>query len=168
MPHQGRTVMFSRKTRRSTLGPVPYALLLVTALVFGLSVALATVILVDDLELAAGALLLSFGAAAVFVGAVKGKERTRLEVRKHRKLPRAEHTGTASARTWWQVLEITEQATLDEVKAAYRAKVKQYHPDRVVNLAKEFQELAERKMKEINQAYALACRIKSPAPGAEN
>jgi DnaJ-domain-containing protein 1 len=48
------------------------------------------------------------------------------------------------------------------VKAASRAKVNKYHPDRVNNLATEFQELADREMKEINQAYELACRIKSP------
>jgi DnaJ-domain-containing protein 1 len=65
-------------------------------------------------------------------------------------------------RPWWQVLETSEHATLEEVKAASRAKVNKYHPDRVNNLATEFQELADREMKEINQAYELACRIKSP------
>jgi hypothetical protein len=45
---------------------------------------------------------------------------------------------------------------------AYRAKVQKYHPDRVNSLATDFQELADRKMKEINQAYELACRIKRP------
>jgi DnaJ-domain-containing protein 1 len=52
--------------------------------------------------------------------------------------------------------------TLEEVKAAYRAKVRKYHPDRVNDLATEFQELADRRMKEINQAYERACRIKCP------
>jgi DnaJ-class molecular chaperone len=31
------------------------------------------------------------------------------------------------------VLETSERATLEEVKAAYRAKVQKYHPDKVNN-----------------------------------
>ena len=37
--------------------------------------------------------------------------------------------------------------------SAYRKLVQQYHPDKVANLAPEFRELAERRMKEINAAY---------------
>jgi DnaJ-domain-containing protein 1 len=44
------------------------------------------------------------------------------------------------------------------VKATYHAKIKQFHPDTVMGLAKEFHELAERKTKEINRAYGQACR----------
>jgi DnaJ domain len=62
---------------------------------------------------------------------------------------------------WWQVLGISEQSTANDVKAAYYAKIKQYHPDTVTGLAKEFQELAERKTKEINQAYQQACQSSS-------
>jgi DnaJ domain len=66
---------------------------------------------------------------------------------------------------WWQVLGTSEQAAEDEIKAAYYAKMKQFHPDTVAGLAKEFRELAEGKTKEINQAYRQACqsrRSKSP------
>jgi hypothetical protein len=45
--------MFGRERRRSTLGPVPYLLLLVAALTFGLSVALVMLIFEDDLDVAA-------------------------------------------------------------------------------------------------------------------
>jgi DnaJ domain len=61
-------------------------------------------------------------------------------------------------RPWWQVLGISEQSTADDVKAAYYAKMKQFHPDTVTGLAKEFQEFAERETKEINEAYRQACR----------
>jgi DnaJ-domain-containing protein 1 len=38
--------------------------------------------------------------------------------------------------------------------AAYRRMVQMYHPDKVSGLAPEYAEIAERKMKEINAAYA--------------
>jgi DnaJ domain len=59
---------------------------------------------------------------------------------------------------WWEILGIPEQSTVEDVKTAYYAKIKQFHPDIVTGLAKEFQELAERKTKEINQAYRQACQ----------
>lgn len=44
---------------------------------------------------------------------------------------------------------------------AYRNLVKSYHPDKVGHLAPEFTEVAERRMKEINQAYEI---LKNSAP----
>jgi DnaJ domain len=61
-------------------------------------------------------------------------------------------------RPWWQVLGISEKSTADDIKAAYYAKIKQFHPDTVAGLANEFRELAEHKTKEINQAYRQACQ----------
>jgi DnaJ like chaperone protein len=52
------------------------------------------------------------------------------------------------------VLGVREGASQDEVRAAYQALVQQYHPDRVATMAAEFRDLAERKTKEINAAYA--------------
>jgi DnaJ like chaperone protein len=69
-------------------------------------------------------------------------------------------TANEQSRPWWQVLEISERSTLEEVKAAYRAKIKQYHPDSVAGLAREFQELADSKTKEIIRAYRQACRTR--------
>jgi hypothetical protein len=65
---------------------------------------------------------------------------------------------TADERPWWQVLGVQREAAPEEVKAAYHAKIKQFHPDTVMGLAKEFRELAERETKEINRAYGQACR----------
>ncbi len=42
---------------------------------------------------------------------------------------------------------------LDAVKSAYRKTIAQYHPDRVRAMGPEIREVAERKAKEINQAY---------------
>jgi hypothetical protein len=161
--------MFDRKRRRR-FGHAPYLLFLVGALAFGLSVALAMLIFEDDL-FAAMPIVVSVAGVAMFLGARKRRARKHLEqlqARKHleqlQERISAGHAATERKRLrpWWQVLETSERATLEEVKAAYRAKVKKYHPDRVNDLATEFQDLADRKMKEINEAYRLACRIKSP------
>jgi hypothetical protein len=150
--------MFDRERRRR-FGHAPYLLFLVGAFAFGLSVALAMLIFEDDVF---AAMPIVVSVAGVFVGARKHRARKHLEQLQER--IRAGHAVAESRRLrpWWRVLETSEHATLEEVKVAYRAKVKKYHPDIVNNLAKEFQELADRKIKEINEAYRLACRIKSP------
>jgi hypothetical protein len=152
--------MFDRERRRR-FGHAPYLLFLVGAFAFGLSVALAMLIFEDDV-FAAMPIVVSVAGVAMFVGARKHRARKHLEQLQER--IRAGHAVAESRRLrpWWRVLETSEHATLEEVKVAYRAKVKKYHPDIVNNLAKEFQELADRKIKEINEAYRLACRIKSP------
>ena len=62
--------------------------------------------------------------------------------------------------SWPEVLGLEEYATLDEIRAAYKRLMSQYHPDKVASLGVELQELAERKSKEIAVAYqqALAAR----------
>ena len=51
----------------------------------------------------------------------------------------------------YEVLEIKEGSSPEEVKRAYRELVKKYHPDQYGN--NPLQELAEEKMREINEAY---------------
>jgi preprotein translocase subunit Sec63 len=46
--------------------------------------------------------------------------------------------------------------TEDELRKAYKALIVQYHPDKVAHLAAEFRELAERRTRQINEAYDLA------------
>ena len=52
-----------------------------------------------------------------------------------------------------RVLGLQPGASLREVKQAYRAKMHDYHPDKVAHLASEFQEVAKRKSQELNEAY---------------
>lgn len=56
-------------------------------------------------------------------------------------------------RTPYEILNVSSCATLLEIKSAYRKLATQYHPDKVACLAPDFEELANRKMKEINIAY---------------
>jgi hypothetical protein len=66
--------------------------------------------------------------------------------------PRApEHSKTTSAR---EVLGVRPNASRDDITAAYRKMARMYHPDKVAGLGPEFGELAERRTKEINAAYA--------------
>ncbi|MDR1954207.1 MAG: DnaJ domain-containing protein [Clostridiales Family XIII bacterium] len=51
----------------------------------------------------------------------------------------------------YEVLGIKEGASKDEIKAAYRALVKKYHPDKHQN--NPLGDLAQAKMQEINEAY---------------
>jgi DnaJ like chaperone protein len=56
-------------------------------------------------------------------------------------------------RTPYDVLDLPPNADVESIKLAYRRMAKLYHPDKVATLAPEFQELAERRMKEINSAF---------------
>ena len=59
----------------------------------------------------------------------------------------------------YKVLGVSPDATDDEIKKAYRALVKQYHPDNYTN--NPLADLAAEKMKEINEAYAEIQQIRS-------
>jgi len=51
----------------------------------------------------------------------------------------------------YEVLGISKDASLDEIKKAYRKLAKKYHPDNYLN--NPLSDLAEEKFKEINEAY---------------
>ena len=53
----------------------------------------------------------------------------------------------------YKILEITPDATDNEVKKAYRGMASKFHPDKVHHLGEEFQKMAEEKFKSVNDAY---------------
>lgn len=54
----------------------------------------------------------------------------------------------------WSILGVAPSATPHEVRRAFRARMAEYHPDRVATLGAELRELAEVKSKAITAAYA--------------
>lgn len=85
---------------------------------------------------------------------------------------RAEQEATAKAasasascnptpKPWHQVLEVSSAANIDDIKQAYKRKIRQYHPDKVAGLGPEFTTIAEAKAKEINEAYKKACATRN-------
>lgn len=62
---------------------------------------------------------------------------------------------------WYEVLEIKPDSSNEEIKAAYRKLMKEYHPDKVATLGKDLKALAECKTKEISAAYETAIKIKN-------
>ncbi|HXP00938.1 MAG TPA: DnaJ domain-containing protein [Luteibacter sp.] len=61
---------------------------------------------------------------------------------------------------WHEVLGVAPDATHQEIVAAYRARMSQYHPDKVANMGEEIRALAERRSREINTAYDEACALR--------
>lgn len=51
----------------------------------------------------------------------------------------------------YEVLGVQRESSLEEIKAAYKKLVKKYHPDQYAN--NPLSDLAQEKLKEINQAY---------------
>ncbi len=58
----------------------------------------------------------------------------------------------------YRILEITPDATDDEVKKAYRKMAVKYHPDKVATLGEDVQKAAEEKFKAVSKAYEEICK----------
>jgi DnaJ like chaperone protein len=53
----------------------------------------------------------------------------------------------------YEVLGVARSASSDAIQAAYRARMKEYHPDKVAHLGEELQVLAHEKSQQIQRAY---------------
>jgi uncharacterized membrane protein YkvA (DUF1232 family) len=53
----------------------------------------------------------------------------------------------------YEVLGVNRESSIDEIKSAYKRLAGKYHPDKVNHLGEEFMGLAEKKFKEIQEAY---------------
>jgi hypothetical protein len=60
---------------------------------------------------------------------------------------------------WVAVLGVTQPATMEQVREAYRAQIRQNHPDRVHDMSPAIRKCAEAETKKLNAAYrqAIAC-----------
>ena len=64
-----------------------------------------------------------------------------------------EKTAQNFKRDPYQVLGIDRGASPEAIKKAYRELAGTYHPDKFVHLGEDFQKTAEKRFKEINEAY---------------
>lgn len=69
--------------------------------------------------------------------------------------PAGETTETVGEETYYDVLGIKPHATQDEIKAAYRDKVKEYHPDIFSGQPEWVRAEAEAMSKKLNEAYGV-------------
>ena len=53
----------------------------------------------------------------------------------------------------YKILEITKEATEEEIRKAYRKMAMKYHPDKVLNLGPEIQQDAKNKFLKVQEAY---------------
>jgi DnaJ like chaperone protein len=66
---------------------------------------------------------------------------------------RAQPAASEPAFDPYEVLGIPASASAEAIQSAYKARMKEYHPDKVAHLGEELQDLAHRKALEIEQAY---------------
>lgn len=71
--------------------------------------------------------------------------------------PHSKHTATH----WHEVLGVQSDASITQIRTAYRRLQSQYHPDKVAHLGKDLIALAEQKSKEINRAFDEAMKTAS-------
>ena len=64
---------------------------------------------------------------------------------------------------WWEVLGVSQEASLEEINQHYRQAIRMYHPDKVAEMAPEIIALAERRTQELNAAFSQAKRVRSGA-----
>jgi curved DNA-binding protein CbpA len=58
-------------------------------------------------------------------------------------------------KNYYELLEISPQASIEDVKRSFRAQIARYHPDKVQHLGKEFQSLAGDRAAELTEAYRI-------------
>ena len=63
------------------------------------------------------------------------------------------YTSRATLENDYKILEVSPDATDDEVKKAYRAAAKKHHPDKVSHLGEDVRKAAEEKFAKVNEAY---------------
>lgn len=71
-----------------------------------------------------------------------------------------EDPGTDSdVHNWHTVLGLSETASIEEIRTAYKALIKQNHPDRVYDMSPALRKLADSETKMINAAYCQALHL---------
>lgn len=69
---------------------------------------------------------------------------------------------TNLVKKYCEILGVSEDASMNEIKKAYRKLVKEYHPDKLASesMPEEYKEFANKKIIEINEAYEYLKKLK--------
>lgn len=113
-----------------------------------------------------GGLLLGYWVMAVFVPSLWDGDRPADDRPERADDPadgRFDQPGNEPAEVvrWFEVLEIPESSSKEEIIASYERLIRQYHPDLLAQMGRERRELAEVKSSEINVAYDIALKLRS-------
>jgi DnaJ-domain-containing protein 1 len=71
--------------------------------------------------------------------------------------------GQQGSAPWWEVLDVSQGASLEEINQHYRQAIRLNHPGKVSKMAPEIIAVAERRAKELNAAFSEAKRASSSA-----
>ncbi len=74
--------------------------------------------------------------------------------------PKAPSARKRTSVPWHELLEVSPEADIREIRTAYLQQVRLYHPDKVSHLGPDLQKLAEAKTAEVNAALEAALRAK--------
>ncbi|MES2766140.1 MAG: DnaJ domain-containing protein [Bacteroidota bacterium] len=66
---------------------------------------------------------------------------------------KSQNPDAAKLKSALSVLGISESATIDEIKSAFKKKMREFHPDKVATQKEEKQAAAHKKAQEISEAY---------------
>ncbi len=96
-----------------------------------------------------------------FIFGFGGDDFARIAARSGVKLPEQERPKNVTSENF-SILGIKESANAEEIKIAYRALIREHHPDKLMaaGMPPEFVATATEKMKRINVAYDTICKMK--------
>lgn len=124
-----------------------------------------------DIAVIVGGLVVGYWLVSVFLpNAIKPSARARQDEFTHTQEKSQEKTTGRPDKAretpplrWYQVLGVDKNASREQIVAAYKLKIGQYHPDKVSRMGDEIRNLAEMRSKQINAAYEQAMRTSKPA-----
>ena len=93
----------------------------------------------------------------LFTDTPKEQRRADREQEPYQKSPQDDNNVSSP---WHEMLNVSPNASVDEIRKSYKILMHQYHPDKVASLGDELKALAERKSKELTTAYRKAMQLR--------
>lgn len=84
-----------------------------------------------------------------------GRIKISVEEREHGSHNERKGQSVSSTADYYALLGLSPSATPDEIKLAYRKRIREYHPDRVAGLGEKLRDMANEESKVINHAYSM-------------